>query len=153
MWRVSIAILLMPAMVLADAFTFTLGNPVASQDFRFKAVAFVFRTEGCADAANAHFSARAEGLVNGVRTSVALNVIATSTPGVYAVSQGWPRAGDWVVSLQGTCDRAVAGAVVPMRPSGFVRESSKFFPRPANELEINAALQTLSAAKQTGVAQ
>jgi hypothetical protein len=148
MWRLSLAILLMPAMVLADTFTFTLASPVASRDFRFKAVAFVFRTEGCADTANAHFSAKAEGLVNGARTSVALNVASTSTPGVYAVAQSWPRTGDWVVSLQGTCDRAVAGALVPMRPSGFIRESSKFFPRPANEPEINAALQALSQGRR-----
>ena len=51
MVRFSIAALATAALALAGTFTFTIGSPVASQDFRAKTAAFVFRTEGCADPA------------------------------------------------------------------------------------------------------
>src|ERR1700678_929115 len=125
-------------------FSFTIGNPVASQDFHFKTAAFVFRTESCADPAKAQISATAEGIVRGARQSVVLKIRAASTkPGVYAVNQSWPAEGDWVVSLRGTCGSASAGAIVPMGPKGFIRESSKFFARPATDAEIDASLKAL----------
>jgi len=131
-------------LALADGFTFTIGSPVASQDFRAKTAAFVFRTEGCADPAKSQISGTAEGLVKGARRSLALKVVATSKPGVYAVSQNWPAEGEWVVNLKGTCANANAGALVPIGPKGFVRESSKFFPRPATKAEIEASLKDIA---------
>jgi hypothetical protein len=128
-------------------FSFTIGNPVASQDFHFKTAAFVFRTESCADPAKAQISATAEGLVKGARQSVALKVMAASKPGVYAVTQSWPAEGDWVVSLRGTCGSASAGAIVPMGPKGLIRESLEFFARPATDAEIDASLKALGASK------
>jgi hypothetical protein len=132
-------------------FTFTIGNPVASQDFHFKTAAFVFRTESCADPAKAQISATAEGMVKGSRQSVALKVMPASTkPGVYAVNQSWPAEGDWVVSLRGTCGSESAGAVVPMGPKGFIRESLKFFARPATGAEIDASLKALGRGDNRG---
>ena len=135
---------LVPSVALAQTFAFTIGSPVASQDSRVKTAAFVFRTEGCADSAKAQISGTAEGIVKGARSSAPVKIIPTSTPGVYAVYPSWPAEGEWVVNLKGTCNGASAGAVIPIGPSGFIRESSKFFPRPAVEAEIAAALQTLS---------
>ena len=142
------ALLLVPTAAFAGTFSFTLGNPVASQDFRTKTAAFVFRTEGCADTSHAHISGTAEGLVAGTRTSVALKVTETAKSGVYAVYQTWAPNGQWVVNLNGTCDGSSAGAVVPIGASGFIRESAKFFTRPATAAEIDAALQALSQGRQ-----
>src|SRR5579864_7752201 len=142
MWRLGIAFCAVGAL-LAEGFTFTIGNPVASQDFQAKAAAFVFRTEGCAEPAKSQISGTAEGVVKGARRSVALKVMATSKPGVYAVYHTWPGEGDWVVSLKGTCASASAGAIVPIGPRGFVRESAKFFPRAATDAEIDASLKAL----------
>ena len=144
MWRLGIAACALATLALADGFTFTIGSPVASQDYRAKTAAFVFRTEGCADPATSQIGGTAEGLVNGERRSMALKVVAMSRPGVYAVPQNWPGEGDWVVILKGTCANASAGAIVPIGPTGFVRESSKFFQRPATNSEIETALQALS---------
>jgi hypothetical protein len=130
--------------VMAEGFTFSIGSPVASQEFQMKAAAFVFRTEGCADPAKAQIGATAEGLVKGARRSVVLKVASGARPGVYAVFQNWPAEGDWVVNLKGTCANASAGAVVPIGPKGFLRESSKFFPRPATDAEVEASLKTLA---------
>jgi hypothetical protein len=128
-------------------FAFTIGNQVASQDFHFKTAAFVFRTDSCADPAKAQISATAEGMVKGARQSVVLKVMASSKPGVYAVTQSWPAQGDWVVSLRGTCGSASAGAIVPMGPKGFIRESTEFFARPATDAEVEASLKALGGNK------
>ncbi len=75
---------------------------------------------------------------------MALKVMAMSKPGVYAVYQNWPPEGDWVVNLKGTCAGANAGAIVPIGPKGFLRESSKFFTRPATDAEIETSLKALA---------
>jgi len=144
MFRIGMVACAVAALALADGFTFTIGNPVASQDFVAKNAAFVFRTEGCADPTKSQINGTAEGLVKGVRRSMALKVVALSKPGVYAVNQNWPPEGAWVVNLKGMCDGANAGALVPIGPRGFLRESSKFFPRPATDAEIETSLKALT---------
>jgi hypothetical protein len=143
MSRLGIAILAGATLLFGEGFTFTLGSPVAAQDFHFKTAAFVFRTEGCAEPEKPQVSATAEGVVAGARRSVALKVMSTAKPGVYAVTQVWPAEGKWVVNLKGACGSRSAGAVVPMSPKGFVRESAKFYPRPATDSEIEASLKAL----------
>jgi hypothetical protein len=86
--------------------------------------------------------------MRGARKSLALKLVAMSTPGVYAVYPTWPAEGDWVVSLRGTCASASAGALIPIGPGGFIRASSKFFPRPATAPELDAALQALSEGRK-----
>ena len=134
-------------LALAAGFAFNIGNPVASGDFRTKSAAFVFRTEGCADPSKPQISGTAEGLVNGVRRSVALRLMESSRPGVYAVIQNWPGEGEWVVALKGKCADANAGAIVPIGPNGFIRESSKFLSRPATSAEIETSLKALVQGK------
>jgi len=143
MLRLGIANLVVAMLACAEDFTFVIGSPVASQQFQFKAATFVFRTEGCGDAGTAQVSATAEGVLKGERQSVVLKVMPGSKPGVYAVFQSWPAEGQWIVNLKGTCGNAHAGAIVPMGPKGFIRESAKFFPHPATESEIETALKPL----------
>src|SRR5579862_7365011 len=148
----------------AADFTLAIGNPAAasapwtenapgtpSQARKVKDATFAVRTENCADPANALITATAEGLVKGERQSAALRLIPGSGPGVYLVpavpeAQGvWPKGaqGVWIVRLIGSCGGAKAGALVPIGPGGFIRESSKFFPRFATEAEIEASLKSL----------
>ena len=144
MLRIAILTLVVAMPAAAQGFTFTIGSPVASQDFQFKVASFVFRTEGCADPGKAQISATAEGIVKGERRSVALKVLSGTKPGIYAVNQTWPAEGKWAVNLKGTCANLSAGAIVPMGPNGFIRESSKFFPRPATDGEIETSLKALT---------
>jgi hypothetical protein len=144
MIRLGLAVCAVASWALAEGFTFTIASPVAAQDFRAKTAAFVFRTEGCADPTKSQIGGTAEGLVKGARRSMALKVVAMSNPGVYAVDQNWPAEGAWVVNLKGSCGDANAGALVPIGPKGFIRESSKFFPRPATDAEIEASLKALT---------
>jgi hypothetical protein len=148
MGRLCILLVAGAAMAVSQGFTFAIGSPVASMDSRSKLAAFVFRTEGCAELAKLHVGGTAEGLVQGTRKSVPLTLSAMSTPGVYAVYPTWASEGDWVVSLDGTCAQARAGALIPMGPHGFIRASSKFLPHPATAQEIEAALEALSRGRQ-----
>jgi hypothetical protein len=144
MFRLCIAGGVAATLMLAEGFGFSIGSPVAAQDFQSKTAAFVFRTEGCADPAASQIGGTAEGLVQGKRRSVALKMMMTSRPGVYAVYQNWPPEGGWVVRLSGMCGKANAGAIVPIGAKGFIRESSKFFSRPATDPEVDEALRLLA---------
>jgi hypothetical protein len=144
MLRFVIAAIAVTAWASPQPFTFAIGNPVASEDFHSKTAAFVFRTEGCAEPAKAQIDGTAEGLVNGSRRSMALKIMPASKPGVYAVFQTWPPEGAWVVNLKGTCNDAKAGAIVPIGPRGFIRESAKFLPRHASGAEIETSLKSLA---------
>lgn len=148
MLRLGIAACAVGALAFAEGFTFTIGSPVASQDFQAKGAAFVFRTDGCAEPAKAKISGTGEGLVRGERRSVPLNVVPMSRPGVYAVYQNWPAEGDWVVNLKGTCATSSAGAIVPVGPKGFIRESAKFFRRPATSREVDTSLEGLAQGRK-----
>lgn len=141
MLRLGIAACAAAAFVLAEGFTFTVGSPVASQDYRAKGAAFVFRTQGCTEPAKPQITGTAEGLVKGARQSVPLKVMAMTKAGVYAVYQNWPAEGEWVVNLKGTCADASAGAIIPIGPKGFIRESAKFFRRAATNAEIETSLK------------
>ena len=144
MHRVVWAALVFAVFGKADGFTFTIGSPVAAQEFQAKTAAFAFRTEGCAAPGRSQISATAEGIVGGARQSVVLRVAAMQRAGVYAVFQTWGREGRWVVVLKGVCEKETAGAIVPIGPKGFIREASKFFPRPAKAEEVEASLKSLA---------
>ena len=96
MLRLGIAACAAAALVLAEGFSFSVGSPVASQDYQAKGARFVFRSQGCAEPAKSQISGSAEGLVKGERRSVALKLVAMTKPGVYAVYQNWPAEGEWV---------------------------------------------------------
>ena len=132
------------ALAFGEGFTFNIGSPVAAGDFQMKTAAFVFRTQGCADPAKAQLSAGAEGLVNGARRSMPLKVMASSKPGIFAIYRTWPAEGEWVVTLKGVCANASAGAIIPIGPKGFIRESAKFYARPATGAEIETSLKALA---------
>jgi hypothetical protein len=141
-WRLlrHAALICLPALALAQEFTFEIGSPVAAQDFRVKSAVFVFRTTGCPEATQPEISATGEGVVNGARRSMVLRVVTSSKPGVYGVLPQWDP-GRWSVVLKGRCGEAQAGAIIPVGPHGFVREASKFFTHPPTPVEIEATLK------------
>ena len=128
-------------------FSLAIGNPVAvahPNGVVKKDIGFAVRGENCADIAKIRITGTAEGMVDGARRSIPLRVVAGETAGAFAISHDWPQQGMWVVNLTGHCGSSVASAVVPMGPNGFLRESSKFFPRAATAAEVELALKTLT---------
>jgi hypothetical protein len=155
--KYTLILIALSASAFAADFMLAIGSPVAASlpgapttsdgtpvQVRKGDAAFAIRTENCADPANALITATAEGLVNGERQSMALRLLPGSGPGVYLVPRGWPAQGVWIVRLIGSCHDAKAGALVPIGPGGFIRESSKFFPRFATEADIETSLKSLA---------
>src|SRR5437762_5704461 len=124
----------------AQQFRLTVASSIAGNAGEFKSSLFVFRTEGCADPAALRVTAQGEGLVSGVRRTVVIQPAPLAQRGAYAVGSQWLTPGTWVVNLTATCREMTAGALVPIGPQGFLRDPSKFFPRPATAIEVEEAL-------------
>jgi len=133
----------------ADDFRLTIGNPIAammpatgsSAPVQKKVMGnFVVRVDGCPEPTKADIKATAEGLVNGVRKSIPLTLATTIAPGVQSVLRSWGD-GVWVVNLVATYENLKAGAVVPVVGDTFVRDSSKFYSRPATAAEVDEVLK------------
>jgi hypothetical protein len=131
MLRLCIAASVLTTCTFAGGFTFVVGSPDA----------FIFRTQGCNEPAKAQIFATAVGRPRGYRQTAELKVTPASKPGVYTIFPNGSPGDPWVVVLTGTCGKERAGAVIPLGPKGFVRESSKFFPRPPTDAEIDATLK------------
>jgi hypothetical protein len=155
--KYTLILLALSASAFAVDFTLAIGNPAAAslpgtenspgapaRVFKVKDALLAVRTENCADPAKAQITGTAEGLVNGARQSVMLRLIPATGSGVYLVSREWPSQGVWVVNLSGVCAGAKAGALVPIGSNGYIRESSKFFPRSTTEAEIAESLKSLA---------
>ena len=135
------------AMVLAGAapfagalFRLEIGPPIAGGASTKKAV--LVARPLCCDPASVRITATAEGIVNGTRRSIPLEVQALSAPGVHAIPRQWPD-GQWVLNLTGTCAErgATASAVVPLTATGFDREKTQILARAATDEEIETALR------------
>jgi hypothetical protein len=132
-------------------FSLAIGNPVAvalPDGVVKKDIGMAVRAENCADASKAQVTGVAEGVVNGKRRSIPVRVVPGATAGAFAVSHDWPREGSWIVNLTGHCGNSTASAVVPIGPNGFIRESSKFFPRAATAGEVESVVKTLAGGAQ-----
>ena len=151
-------VVLLLLIIAAPAFAGTMfrleiGPPVAAgtntnlkKDFK-KKVLFVARPRVCDKPDAVQITGTAEGLVNGARQSVALNLVPVDpSQGVYAVFQEWPDGGQWVVQLNGTCPspKASASTLVPMKGNAFIREKTLVLREPATRQQLEALLKELS---------
>jgi hypothetical protein len=149
---------LLVVAIVAPAFAGTMfrleiGPPVAAgsntnlkKDFKTKVV-LVVRPRACDQRGAVQITATAEGLVNGMRQSVALNLVPVDPPeGVYAVFQQWPDSGQWVLQLNGTCPspKASASTLVPMNRNTFIREKTQVLRERATRQQVETLLKELS---------
>jgi hypothetical protein len=131
--------------VFAEDFTLQVGPPTAGNAQQAKSSMFVVRPSGCADPAAAKLAGTREGIVDGVRRSVPLTLVALPTPGVYAVARDWDIAGAWIVSLVGTCAGKTAGAIVSIGPRDtYRRESVRILAHRATPAEIEESLKAVA---------
>jgi len=97
-------------------------------------------------------TATAEGLLNGKRQSIRLEVRAAPTSGVYAVRWTRPAAGNWVIVIvSSNAGEHEATALVEVTPAGNVAgvtvpsrimENGRWIvPRPVTAMEVNALLE------------
>jgi hypothetical protein len=106
----------------------------------------VVRAYDCGEATDAAIEARADGLVNGARKTIALKLIKTSQTGVYGLARQWPATGRWVLSF--TPKRAFAATtIVRVEPAGGAKSSVRM--AATHLVDIKMAKKTIEAELRT----
>jgi hypothetical protein len=118
-----IGLALAPA-AFAGGFQLSAEVPAANNDPELKDAVLVLRTFGCYQPTDAALSGTAEGIVNGRRQSVALELSPTSK-GVVRVKQQWPSEGTWVLAITGSYRGMVNSLIVELGPGGKVRPETR----------------------------
>jgi hypothetical protein len=121
----SLAMLLaIPSLTLAGGFQLSIETPSVGSDTQLKDVVLVARTYGCHQPADAKLTATAEGLVNGKRESMPLELRSIGS-GVYAIKQQWPSEGTWVLALTGAYNGMTSSVLVELGPNGKVLQGTR----------------------------
>lgn len=94
--------------------------------------------QGCQDYSHARITGQAEGIVNGKRQSMSLELTPTEKPGTYAVRKQWPAEGKWVLVFSGTSGERHTYTLVD--PAAGER-NPRMTMRPVTAEEIEAALR------------
>src|SRR5690242_12753762 len=87
--------------LFAGGFYLTLGNPEASSEARKAGAVLTIKASGCGEPAKAQLTATAIGVVNGKRQEIPVKVMPLSEPGMFALTQQWPKDGRWVIQVHG----------------------------------------------------
>ena len=101
----------------------------------------------CSDLANVRISGTAEGVVNGARQSVPLDLLEVDkAEAIYAVQYQWPDNGSWVLHLKGSCSnpKAEASTLVPMNKMAFLRDRTQVLREPATKQQVEDAVKELA---------
>jgi hypothetical protein len=150
-----VALLVAAQAIAGTMFRLEIGPAVAAgiekskflKKDQVKKIALLVRPRVCDSMATVQITGRAEGLVNGMRQSVPLNLLTIDPEeGIYAVQQEWPNDGQWVLQLNGTCasPKASASTLVPMNKGTFIREKTEVLREPATKKQLEAALSALA---------
>ena len=103
---------------LAGGFQLSIETP-SGGDPQLKDAVLIVRTFGCHQPADAKLSASAEGLINGNRKSLPLELRSIGS-GVYALKQQWPSEGHWVLALTGAYNGMTSSVLVELGANGKV---------------------------------
>lgn len=160
--RRSISVVLATLMIFgyvattqAGGFQLSIEAPADASAHKVKEAVLIVGTYGCHKPADAILSATAEGVVNGQRRSLPLELVYDST-GVYAVKQQWPSEGSWVLSITGEYNGITSTLIVDLGPNGQVHPDTKLEPgnrkgpharmlqRKPTTAEIDTALKAVS---------
>jgi hypothetical protein len=133
--------LALASQLFAGGFLLQLGNPEASAEARKAGAVVTIKAAGCHDPATAQVTATAIGMVNGQRKTIALKVTPLSEPGMFALSQQWPKEGRWVIELTGRNGEQFANILVAAGPDGLDRVHAKAAMKPFGEGDVTAMLE------------
>ena len=144
-----------PAPALAGPPWISIELPADPYDPATRGAFLVVRAFHCATPANQRVTGTAEGIVNGERRTIALELSETGREGVYALKRTWPERGTWTLVLQAhQGPTQAATAVVELGPDGAVtsiwvpttaRQGLRV-PAPVTMSEVEAALRARAAA-------
>jgi hypothetical protein len=94
-------------------------------------------------------TATAEGLVNGTRQTISLNLSATGQPGVFAVRKQWPASGAWLIKITLVNTTALvsidaSGRVASVNIPQQVQSNGQRVPRAVSAHDIDSTLTALA---------
>ena len=118
-WISGAFLLAIASPALAGGFQISVETPARSSDPQLKDAVLITRTFGCHQPSYAKLSASAEGLVDGNRKSLPLELRAIGS-GVYAINKQWPSEGTWVLALSGAYNGMISSVIVQLGPNGSV---------------------------------
>ena len=133
--------LLTAASSFAGGFWVEFGNPSASKDPKAKSAAVLVRALGCHNPESATYTGTAEGVVGGVRRSVALKFTRLDAKGLWAVERDWPAEGKWVLHIEAQKDGATAHALGKIGTQGDVKRIGETYMFKVDKGPIEAALE------------
>ena len=119
--RTLVALVLAGAAYAGGGFWVTLHSAQSPLGKQIPDAAVLVAAEGCASPAEVKLTGTAEGLVNGERRSVTLEVVPTSKPGVWAVKKSSLGEGRWVLAIRAGMTGHNIGTVVELGPNGEYR--------------------------------
>ena len=150
---ISAVALLATAAAAGTMFRLEIGPPVAAgtatkvlKNAKGKTVLAV-RALVCSDLANVRITGTAEGIRNGARQSVPLDLLEVDkAEAIYAIQYQWPEDGSWVLHLKGSCSnpKAEASTLVPMNKMAFIRDKTQVLADPATKKQVEDALAALA---------
>lgn len=144
---------LVTAANAGTSFRLEVGPPVAAgtatkivKNAKGKTVLAV-RALVCDDLASVQITGTAEGIRNGARQSVPLDLLEVNkAEAIYAVQYQWPDEGSWVLHLKGSCSnpKAEASTLVPMNKMAFLRDRTQVLREPATKKQVEDAVVALA---------
>ena len=133
--------LVLAGQLFAGGFYLQMGNPEASPEARKLNAVVTVKATGCHDPATARLTATAIGMVNGERREIPLKVAPLSTPGMFALTQQWPKEGRWVIRLEADNGTQFTSSLLPAGPDGVDRYHDRADHRHFTSEEIDAMLR------------
>ena len=135
------AVLTLAGQLFAGGFYLQLGNPEASPEARKLNAVVTIKATGCHDPALARLTATAIGTVNGERREIALKLEPLSTPGMFALSQQWPKQGRWVIRVEANNGAQFTSSLLRAGPEGVDRYHDRADHRQFTASEIDDMLR------------
>ncbi len=135
------AVLVLAGQLFAGGFWLQLGNPEASVEARKANAVVTIKATGCHDPATAKVTATATGMVDGQRRSIPLKLEVLSEPGMFALSQQWPKQGTWVIELVGKNDQQFTNTLLLAGPGGVDRLHAKPAMKAFTAADVEAMLK------------
>lgn len=150
-------LLTLSTVALAGPPWLSLELPANPYDRQTRGALALVRTYHHGVAIQLQVRATAEGLVDGERVSLPLELAATETTGLYALRGRLPARGTWILVVRGGADDGSVTALVDVGPDGALRTvevptrgDDPPVPRAIGAQEIDSRLRSLAAGGPAG---
>lgn len=142
-WKSLLALSILSAPLFAGALRLEVGNPATNQEALAQHAVLVAWTTACHSPEKTRVTATAEGVVNGIRKSISLKVIALSAPGTFAVTREWQNEGTWAIKMVATNPEYkdyASSAVVPIQNNSAQTQAVRRYYHAPTENELSLSL-------------